>query len=156
MISGKRRSRSGTAPSRWDRARGAGCVDGWADGRRRVDCLGMDCVFHLCFTAIRVSPGIAGNFLIIFVPDEALDHPSQSVDGQRLAQTGDRTMSQYHRFHVAFLQGGQDNDRKTMPKRAESRKQCHSMAARIDVDNQAVNAVEFTVEKGESLRAVPA
>ena len=66
-------------------------------------------------------------------------------------------MSQYHRLHLGFLHGGgQDNDRKTVPKIAQSREQCHSMAARIDVDNQAVDAVEFAVEKAESLRAVPA
>ncbi len=52
--------------------------------------------------------------------------------------------------------GGQDNDRRTAPKRAQSSEQCHSMAARIDVDNQAVDAVEFAVKKAESLPAVPA
>jgi len=103
-----------------------------------------------------MPPGIAGNFLVVFAPDEAIDRPSESLDGQRLAQTGVRTMSQYHRFHVAFLQGGHDNDRKTVPKRAQSCEQCHSTAARIKVDNQAVDAVEFAVTNAQSLRAAPA
>jgi len=65
-------------------------------------------------------------------------------------------MSQYHRLHVAFLQADRDNDRKTVPKRAQSGKQCHSTAARIKVDNQAVDAVEFAVTNAQSLRAAPA
>jgi hypothetical protein len=41
------------------------------------------------------------------------------------------------------------------PKRAQSREQCHAIAARVDVNNQAIDAVGFAVEKAQSLRAVP-
>ena len=65
-------------------------------------------------------------------------------------------MSRCHRLHMAFLKSGQDNDRRTAPKRAQSREKRHAMAARIDIDNQAVDAVEIAVKKVESLPAVPA
>ena len=47
---------------------------------------------------------------------------------------------------------GQDNDRRATPKRAQSREEGHAMAARIDIDNKAVDAVEFALRNPKASR----
>ena len=65
-------------------------------------------------------------------------------------------MSRRHRLQMAFLKSGQGNDWRTAPKRAQGREKRHAMAARIEIDNQDIDAVKLADKKVESVPIVPA
>jgi hypothetical protein len=101
-----------------------------------------------------MTPRVAGDLLAALAPGNLLDRRFQLIDRDRFSEALGRTVPRRHRLHVAFLQTGEDNDRRPLPMRVDRHEECETLRSWIEIDHDMIDVIKFAVQKNKRFVAI--